>query len=130
MRASLSEALEPGPQVRVAADSQRWRRCCLVAWVATAQAAREPVLKQVDVPHSYYWRELYLPQLTTGPSAASFMPDGRELVYSMAGSLWRQAIGADEAVELTHATGAQDYQPDVSADGRTVVFSRYDGSSR
>ena len=57
------------------------------------------------------------------------MPDGRELVYSMAGSLWRQAIGSEEAVELTHATGAQDYQPDVSADGRTVVFSRYDGAA-
>ena len=99
-----------------------------VVW-ATADAAREPVLRQVDVPHSYYWRELYLPQLTTGPSAADFLPGGRELVYSMAGSLWRQAIGSDEATELTHATGAYDYQPDVSADGRSVVFSRYDGSS-
>ena len=29
------------------------------------------------LPHNYYWRELYLPQLTTGPSSASFMPDGR-----------------------------------------------------
>ena len=47
-----------------------------------AQAAREPVLKQVDVPHNYYWRELYLPQLTTGPSAADFLPGGRELVYT------------------------------------------------
>ena len=37
---------------------------------------REPVLKQVDLPHSYYWRELYLPQLTTGPSSAGFLPDG------------------------------------------------------
>ena len=34
-----------------------------------AQAGREPVLPQVKVPHSYYWRELYLPQLTSGPSA-------------------------------------------------------------
>jgi hypothetical protein len=98
-----------------------------VAWAAAA--GREPVLKQVDVPHNYYWRELYLPQLTTGPSSASFLPGDRELVYSMAGSLWRQEIGATEAVELTHAQGAYDYQPDVSADGRTVVFSRYDGKS-
>ena len=99
-----------------------------IAWATSVEGAREPVLKQVDVPHSYYWRELYLPQLTTGPSSASFLPGGRELVYSMAGSLWRQTIGADEAVELTHATGAYDYQPDVSADGRSVVFSRYDGA--
>ena len=79
-------------------------------------AGREPVLKQVDLPHSYYWRELYLPQLTTGPSAASFLPDGESLVYSMAGSLWRQRIDSDEAVELTHPMRAYDYQPDVSRD--------------
>ena len=32
-------------------------------------AGREPVLKQIGVPHSYYYREMYLPQPTTGPSA-------------------------------------------------------------
>jgi len=96
--------------------------CAAPVW-----ADREPVLKQVDLPHSYYWRELYLPQLTTGPSSVSFMPDGASLVYSMAGSLWRQRIGAGEAVELTHAQGAYDYQPDVARDGRSVVYARYDG---
>ena len=94
---------------------------------APAHAAREPVLGQVELPHNYYWRELYLPQLTTGPSTAAFMPAGDELVYSMAGSLWRQRIGSDEAAELTHADGAYDYQPDVARDGGSVVFSRYDG---
>ncbi|MBC7991093.1 MAG: CehA/McbA family metallohydrolase [Luteimonas sp.] len=94
-----------------------------------AQAAREPVLKQVDLPHSYYWRELYLPQLTTGPSSASFMPDGTTLVYSMAGSLWQQRIDGDETIELTHAKAAYDYQPDVARDGRNVVFARYDGKA-
>ncbi len=93
-----------------------------------AQAAREPVLQQVDLPHSYYWRELYLPQLTTGPSSVSFLPDSNTLVYSMEGSLWRQRIGEDTATELTHAARAYDYQPDVSHDGRYVVFSRYDGN--
>src|SRR5256885_15042211 len=97
--------------------------------VRAAAAGRGPVLKQVDLPHSYYWRELYLPQLTTGPSDASFTPDGRALVYSMGGSLWRQTIGSDEAVELTHPSGAYDYQPDVAADARGVVFSRYNGNA-
>lgn len=90
-----------------------------------AHAGREAVLKQVDLPHSYYWRELYLPQLTTGPSSLSFTPDGQALIYSMAGSLWLQAIGSGEAVELTHATGAYDDQPDVAPDGQSVVFTRY-----
>src|SRR5688500_1169438 len=95
----------------------------LVAPVALP-AAREPVLKQVDVPHSYYWREMYIPQVTSGPSAAAFSPDGSEVVYSMAGSLWRQAIGSDSAKELTHGPG-YDLQPDWSRDGRWIGFVRY-----
>jgi hypothetical protein len=95
----------------------------------TARAGREPVLKQVDLPHNYYWRELYIPQLTSGPSSLAFMPDGQTLVYSMGGSLWRQRTGETSATELTHATGAYDYQPDVSRDGRSVVFTRYDGDA-
>ncbi|HEX8842416.1 MAG TPA: hypothetical protein VF757_08960, partial [Sphingomicrobium sp.] len=101
----------------------------LLPWAIPAPAAREPVLKQVALPHSYYWRELYLPQLTTGPSSVAFMPDGKTLIYSMGGSLWRQAIGSDAAVELTHPRAAYDYQPDVAPDGRSVVFTRYDGNS-
>jgi TolB protein len=103
--------------------------CGLWGLAGDARADREPVLGQVDLPHSYYWRELYLPQLTTGPSSASFTPDGAGLVYSMGGSLWKQAIDSTTAVELTHARGAYDYQPDVSRDGRSVVFARYDGDS-
>ena len=94
-----------------------------------AIADREPVLKQVYLPHSYYWRGLYLPQLTSGPSSAAFTPDGRSVVYSMEGSLWRQSLDSDVATELTHATCAYDHQPDVSRDGRTMVYTRYDGAS-
>ena len=101
----------------------------LLAATCAFAGGREPVLKQVDLPHSYYWRELYLPQLTTGPSSADFMPDSATLIYSMAGSLWRQKIGEDVATELTHAQGAYDYQPDVAGDGSSVVFTRYDGNA-
>ena len=89
-----------------------------------AQAAREAVLKQVDVPHNYYWREMYIPQFASGPSSLAWSPDGRELVFSMAGSLWRQQIDREAAVQLTDGPG-YDYQPDWSPDGRRVVFSRY-----
>src|SRR2546423_964768 len=87
-------------------------------------AERKPVSAQIQLPHNYYYREMYLPQLTTGPSALTFSPDGKELVYSMAGSLWRQTIGSDQAHELTHAKG-YDYQPDWSHDGRHIIFTRY-----
>ena len=94
-----------------------------------APNTREPVLKQVDLPHSYYWRELYLPQLTAGPTSACFLREGDTLVYSMAGSLWRQHIGDNTATELTHPASAYDYQPDASPDSRSVVFARYDGDA-
>ena len=85
---------------------------------------RDPVLQQVDVPHRYYYREMYLPQLTTGPSAAAWTPDSRALVYSMAGSLWRQRLDSTTAEQLTAGPG-YDYQPDCSPDGHWVLFSSY-----
>jgi TolB protein len=89
---------------------------------------REAVLQQVRVPHSYYWREMYVPQPTSGPSAATWSPDGRELIYSMQGSLWRQQLGTTEAVQLT--TGpTYEYQPDWSPDGRFVAYVSYDGEA-
>ena len=87
-------------------------------------AQREPVLKQIDLPHPYYFREMYLPQLTTGPSSVAWLPDSRTLVYSMAGSLWKQTLDSYEAEQLTAGPG-HDYQPDCSHDGRWVVYASY-----
>src|SRR5262245_52884972 len=91
---------------------------------SAAAAQRAPVLKQIAVPHPYYFREMYLPQLTSGPSSAAWSPDGTELVYSMGGSLWRQRLGTTAATELPHGEGYA-YQPDWSSDGRFVVYSHY-----
>src|SRR5439155_1243700 len=88
---------------------------------AMVQAQREPVLKQVGVPHAYYWREMYVPQVTSGPSAVTWSPDGTELIYSMQGSLWRQRIGSRVAQQLTAGEG-YDYQPDWSPDGRELII--------
>ncbi len=87
-------------------------------------ATREPVLGQIDLPEPYYFREMYLPQLTTGPSSAAWMPDSRTLVFSMAGSLWRQQVGTETAQQLTSGAG-YDYQPECSPDGRWVVYVSY-----
>ncbi len=95
--------------------------CCLPGRLA---AQREPVLKQVEVPHPYYWREMYVPQVTSGPSAVSWSPDGQELVYAMQGTLWRQRLRSGVARQLTNGPG-YDYQPDWSPDGRFIAFARY-----
>jgi TolB protein len=103
---------------------------------ALSHAERLPVLKQIDLPHPYYFREMYLPQLTAGPSSLAWSPDSRELIYSMAGSLWRQKIAADErgagtdpaagrAVAQQLTANSYDYQPDWSPDGRWVIYSSY-----
>ena len=75
---------------------------------------------------------MYLPQLTSGPSSLAWSPDSRELIYSMAGSLWRQKSAGDAGTAAGRRRGAQqltaasyDYQPDWSPDGRWVVYSSY-----
>ena len=42
----------------------------------------------------------------------------------MAGSLWRQRLDSEEAVQLTDGPG-YDYQPDWSPDGKSVVYASY-----
>jgi len=104
---------------------------CLLPTLLAADgafAARVPVLRQVELPHSYYYREMLLPQLTSGPSGVDFSPDGQSVVYSMAGSLWLQRIGDGVAEELTYGPG-YDYQPDWSPDGRSVVYVRHQADS-
>ncbi|MGH9814689.1 MAG: CehA/McbA family metallohydrolase [Candidatus Acidiferrales bacterium] len=117
-----------------------------LAGLATpAHAQRETVLRQIDLPHNYYYREMYLPQLTTGPSSVAWWPDSKSVVYSMGGTLWRQRIEAADAAgsttkgaassaptsvaeQLTDGPGYH-YQPDVSPDGEWIVFTAYDNDA-
>jgi hypothetical protein len=89
---------------------------------------RDSPLQQVSVPHSYYWREMYVPQVTSGPSSFTWSPDGKEVIYSMQGSLWRQGVDSITPTRLTNGT-TYDFQPDWSLDGKSIVYSAYDGRS-
>jgi TolB protein len=106
-----------------------FKRCllfltALAAAVVPVCAQRKPVLPQIDLPHPYYFREMYLPQLTSGPSSVTWSPDSKEVVYSMAGSLWRQKIDSKAAQQLTDGPG-YDYQPDWSPDEKSVIYVSY-----
>jgi TolB protein len=96
----------------------------LAVAVMPVRAQRKPVLPQIDLPHPYYFREMYLPQLTSGPSSVAWSPNSNEVVYSMAGSLWRQKIDSTEAQQVTDGAG-YDYQPDWSPDGKSVIYVSY-----
>ena len=87
-------------------------------------AAPPPAPPAIDAPHSYYYREMYLPQLTSGPSSVAWAPDSREVVYSMAGSLWRQRLDSTRR-RAAHRRRGYDYQPDWSADGRYIVYAAH-----
>ncbi|MGH9576404.1 MAG: hypothetical protein ACRD3R_03120, partial [Terriglobales bacterium] len=66
-----------------------WAELLVVLCSAAPLAGqREAVLPQVAQPHSYYWREMYLPQLTTGPGSVAWTRDSQSVVYSMGGRLW------------------------------------------
>jgi TolB protein len=113
------------PSGRIALTRILKFECLLFALFAIPTfAQRRPVLPQIDEPHPYYYRELYLPQLTSGPSSLTWGPDSKELIYSMAGSLWRQKLGSETTTQLTDGAG-YDYQPDWSPDGKSVVYVSY-----
>jgi TolB protein len=100
----------------------------LLTPLALSAQRRETPLSQVKAPHSYYWREMYVPQVTSGPGSFAWSPDGKEVIYSMQGTLWRQFIGAPVATQITSGT-THDFQPDWSPDGRHVLYTAYDGKS-
>lgn len=107
----------------LARPSRPWLLGAVIAVASTAALAdRQPVLARIDL--SVPAREQYIPQLMSGPGSVAWSPDSREVVYSMAGSLWRQRTDSDLAVQLTEGPG-YDYQPDWSPDGRSIVYTSY-----
>jgi dipeptidyl aminopeptidase/acylaminoacyl peptidase len=63
-------------------------------------------------------------------TTSSWSADGRQIIYSAGwnrnrASLWRVAVAGDTAAERLAFVGEGAVEPDVSRDGRQLVFSRY-----
>ncbi|HKZ31935.1 MAG TPA: CehA/McbA family metallohydrolase [Vicinamibacteria bacterium] len=115
----------PAPVRRAVALPLALGATALVAWAAEAVGpGRERVLKQARVPLHYYYREMYLPQATSGVGSPAWSPDGRELAVSLEGALHRVDPATGVARQLTDGPG-YDYQPDWSPDGRFLAYSSY-----
>src|SRR5262245_58502304 len=82
---------------------------------AATGPGREKVLKQVRVPHHYYYREMHLPQAASGIASSVWSFDGKELAVSIEGALYRLDPDSGVARQLTNGLG-YDYQPDWSPD--------------
>lgn len=69
-----------------------------------------------------YTLECYLPQITNGPNFPTWSPDGKEIAFSMKGSIWKIRLGETTAHELTADAGYAG-MPAWSPDGRYLVYT-------
>ncbi|HUQ93973.1 MAG TPA: CehA/McbA family metallohydrolase [Bryobacteraceae bacterium] len=92
----------------------------LLASLAPAQTQRR-VFSRIMTGEPYTL-ECYLPQITNGPNFPTWSPDGKELAFSMKGSIWRQKVGETTARELTTDQGYAG-MPAWSPDGNFIVYT-------
>src|SRR5690242_11131334 len=64
----------------------------------------------------------YVPPAAGTPWRPAWSPDGKELAFSMAGSIWKIRVGETTATELT-ANRTYDSSPAWSPDGRWIAYT-------
>ena len=69
-----------------------------------------------------YMYSYYVPPAASTPWRPAWSPDGKELAFSMAGSIWKIRVGDTTAVELT-ANRTYDSAPAWSPDGRWIAYT-------
>src|ERR1051325_5988736 len=90
----------------------------LLALAAPAYAARGSYA-------TGYMYSYYVPPASSTPWRPAWSPDGKQLAFSLAGSIWRIRIGETTAVELA-ANRTYDSSPAWSPDGRWIAYTAED----
>ncbi len=96
----------------------------LAAAAAAQQVDDWPVYRAARTGGNYM-HNYYLPAASSTPWRPAFSPDGREIAFSMSGSIWKIRIGETTAQELT-ANPTYDSDPVFSPDGRRLVYTADD----
>jgi TolB protein len=69
-----------------------------------------------------YMYSYYVPPAASTPWRPAWSPDGKELAFSLAGSIWKIRVGDTAAYELT-ASRTYDSSPAWSPDGRWIAYT-------
>ncbi len=72
-----------------------------------------------------YMYSYYVPPAASTPWRPAWSPDGKQLAFSMAGSIWKIRVGDTVAYELT-ANRTYDSSPAWSPDGRSIAYTAED----
>ncbi|MDP2875658.1 MAG: CehA/McbA family metallohydrolase [Holophaga sp.] len=99
---------------------------CLAATLPAQWINHHPTVKGYRAHH--YFEGYELPIVSNGPMDISPAPDGKSLVFSTQGWLWRYDLATAKAERITLG-GPCDSRPTLSPDGRQMAFVRDDNTT-